>query len=108
MNLTNGDRIREMASTNEGLAHLIAIHMGCGFCPIEKCCKGEETCEETSLKWLNKEILKPCPFCGDEDIQEYNECNHVWLECPTCGGRTKMCRTLYEANTLWNRRVGDE
>lgn len=106
--MTNGDRVREMASTNEGLAHLMAIYVRCGrSCPIDKYCKGEEPCEEITLKWLNEEILKPCPFCGDEDIREYNECNHVWLECPECGGRTKMCRTLYEAKTLWNRRAGN-
>lgn len=106
--MTNGDRIREMASTNEGLAHLMAIYVRCGrSCPIDKYCKGGEPCEEISLKWLNEEILKPCPFCGDKDIQEYSECNHVWLECPECGGRTKMCSTLYEAKTLWNRRGGN-
>lgn len=102
--MTNGDRIREMASTNEGLAELIYEYVSCDECPCSPCIG---TCKDVTREWLDQEALKPCPFCGDEDIQEYNECNHVWLECPTCGGRTKMCRTLEEAETLWNRRTAE-
>lgn len=106
--MTNGDRIREIASTNEGLAELVSKYVGCNHCPVSSDCENRQSvCEYTFKKWLNKEILKPCPFCGDEDIREYNECNHVWLECPECGARTKMCRTFGEAETLWNRRAGN-
>lgn len=103
--MTNGDRIREMASTNEGLAELIYKYVSCDECPRSPCIG---TCKDVTREWLDQEALKPCPFCGDEDIQEYNECNHVWLECPECGGRTKMCRTLEEAEAMWNRRAGDD
>lgn len=108
--MTNGDRIREMASTNEGLAELFSGYVGCDRCPIRSKCGSRQgvCCKFTAKKWLNKEILKPCPFCGDKNAQEYKEDNLTWLECPECGGRTKMCRTLEEAETLWNRRVGDE
>lgn len=107
--MTNGDRIREMASTNEGLADLVSKYVGCNHCPVSSDCENrQDVCEYTFKKWLNKEILKPCPFCGNEDIREYNECNHVWLECPECGGRTMPCISYKIAATRWNRRAGDE
>lgn len=102
--MTNGDRIREMASTNEGLAALIADHIECGDCPI-KC--GDATCEQSLGEWLEKEYIKPCPFCGDEDIREYNECNQIWLECSMCGGRTMPCISYKIAVMRWNRRAGN-
>lgn len=102
--MTNGDRIREMASTNEGLAKLINDHAICTNCNVP--CTGKE-CGKAALEWLDQEYLKPCPFCGDKNAQEYKEDNLTWLECPKCGGRTKMCRTLEEAETLWNRRAGN-
>ena len=106
--MTNGDRIREMASTDEGLAELVSKYVGCNHCPVSSDCENRQSvCEYTFKKWLNKEILKPCPFCGDKNAQEYKEDNLTWLECPECGGRTKMCRTLDEAEAMWNRRAGN-
>lgn len=99
--MTNGDRIREVAMTNEGLAKLISEYLSCDNCPCLPCMG---PCKDVIQEWLNQESLKPCPFCGDKDIQEYNECNHVWLECPTCGGRTMPCISYKIAVMRWNRR----
>ncbi len=100
--MTNGDRIREMASTNEGLAELIYKYVSCDECPRSPCIG---TCKDVTREWLDQKALKPCPFCGDKNAQEYKEDNLTWLECPECGGRTKMCRTLEEAEAMWNRRT---
>lgn len=102
--MTNGDRIREMAITNEGLAALIDEYVSCDDCPCLPCMG---PCKDVVLEWLDQDSLKPCPFCGDEDIQENIECNHVWLECPTCGGRTMPCISYKIAATRWNRRAGN-
>jgi hypothetical protein len=45
--------------------------------------------------------FKPCPFCGGKDIfLKYNGSNHgrfYYVECETCGGRTKgICRPWRE------------
>ena len=71
-----------------------------------------------------QEKLKPCPFCGGDDIYtKYNGAKHgrfYYIECNTCGGRTRgACIPFSEAqehewdnravNTvtmLWNQRRG--
>ena len=65
--------------------------------------------------------LKPCPFCGGEDVEVINALeaqpemelvgltkdnwNVVCNECYAAGGTQ---RTALEAIEAWNRRVNDE
>ena len=114
--MTNGDRIREMVSTNEGLAHLMAIRMRCGSsCPVDKYCKGEEPCEKIVLKWLNKEALKPCPFCGGDghitgcetSVLKHEDYVSWIVECEKCGAGTVEYDSEEKAVAAWNRRTGN-
>lgn len=66
-----------------------------------------------------------CPFCGGEPIMMYQHSSNGifgWIECQTCGGRTKTKRVYgvpgdpdfydqfaYNALwTLWTRRQNEE
>lgn len=52
--MTNGDRIREMASTNDGLADIVSKYVGCNHCPVSSDCEHRQgVCEYTFKKWLN-------------------------------------------------------
>ena len=57
--------------------------------------KGEMTMSE----------LKPCPFCGCEDIEEFNFCGDLfYVQCTNCSGCVGACDTAEEAVEEWNRR----
>ncbi len=53
--------------------------------------------------------LKPCPFCGSNNIYLYKACgvcdDDAWLECLECGVKTKAFRDTDEAIDAWNNRV---
>lgn len=67
--------------------------------------------------------LKPCPFCGYTVITTYSRNGRngsfAWLECNTCGAKTRCVSTNIHANepdfrgsiaeerlmSLWNRRA---
>ena len=51
--------------------------------------------------------LKPCPFCGAEKAEYTESIAGYWVECPSCGARTKTGCTLGAAMALWNRRAGN-
>ena len=54
--------------------------------------------------------LKPCPFCGSNNIYLYKACgvccDDAWLECLECGTKTKAFRDVDEAIDAWNWRIG--
>ena len=56
------------------------------------------------------EKLKPCPFCGSENL--YIDSGEFFREyeirCTKCGGRICWFDTKAEAITAWNRRVHNE
>lgn len=58
--------------------------------------------------------LKPCPFCGGEDVSSFfhadrgmGESWHVECLAESCGVGTCHHETNAEAIAAWNRRVGD-
>lgn len=58
--------------------------------------------------------LKPCPFCGSEDIQEGSRtsdlCTDIYIRCRTCGGKMQICEEYGEEELVnrWNRRAENE
>lgn len=58
--------------------------------------------------------LKPCPFCGSEDVEigDYNSNPpHAWkwkAGCSDCGIWTDYFETKEEALNSWNARVIDD
>ncbi len=61
--------------------------------------------------------LKPCPFCGSEDIiedavdgfwlseTEFLDETECWVICDGCGAKTYEFHTMQEAVDAWNRRI---
>ena len=59
------------------------------------------------LEWPVEE-LKPCPFCGDTDIEiiEPSECyDEFEVQCQECGARSEWENSKEKAVANWNRRV---
>lgn len=59
------------------------------------------------------ERLKPCPFCGADDIRTYeptlyepNEESEIRCQNPLCGAEVRGL-TSKMAIAKWNRRVGE-
>ncbi len=46
--------------------------------------------------------LKPCPFCGSDDVELHGD---AWVTCEDCGAETIYCETPEEAIGHWNKRV---
>ncbi len=55
------------------------------------------------------EQLKPCPFCGAEDIGFdswfYNQ--NIFCKCKICGCQACATPTKKQAIKAWNTRLGD-
>ena len=60
------------------------------------------------------EDLKPCPFCGSEDLtMDYKDVSshdiytdfRYFVKCEVCGCRSKKCKSKDIATVRWNRRV---
>lgn len=50
--------------------------------------------------------LKPCPFCGNKDIQRYNYVNEKFrVTCRDCRNTTKDWDGVDDAIEKWNTRV---
>lgn len=55
------------------------------------------------------EELKPCPFCGSEDLIVLKKRNTPkWMQCANCLSSTGTYNTVEEVIEAWNRRVSDE
>lgn len=48
--------------------------------------------------------LKRCPFCGGEAVISTGTAWH-WVRCKRCKAETRGCRTKWQAEEAWNRRV---
>ena len=62
--------------------------------------------KKVSEKW--PEELKPCPFCGDADIEiiessEYYD--EFEVQCQECGARSDWENTRRKVVADWNKRV---
>ena len=57
--------------------------------------------------------LKPCPFCGNIDIElnskilMHSDCERFWIECPDCQISTRYFETNEDALRMWNKRAED-
>lgn len=52
----------------------------------------------------NMKELKPCPFCGSENIRIMGNSN-FWCMCDQCGVETQTYDTEEELIEAWNARV---
>lgn len=50
--------------------------------------------------------LKPCPFCGSENVIFVNGLigPGMWVSCNDCAAIGPTCQTKEEAESAWNRR----
>ncbi len=57
------------------------------------------------------EKLKPCPFCGGEDISLVRICNvnndFYYVTCCNCGIFTVDYDKEWDSIKAWNRRAGE-
>ena len=54
------------------------------------------------------EELKPCPFCGSEDVVKNLGISLVWtVGCNKCGCRTAEYFLAIDAVDSWNRRANN-
>lgn len=58
---------------------------------------------------MEKTELKPCPFCGGENIvlTSHHEVI-VFVQCEDCYATFPHFDSLEEAVSAWNRRAGDD
>lgn len=57
---------------------------------------------------MNEQELKPCPFCGSDDLKVSNnkpEFWHHWVQCMTCEGSMDAKGGTDKAIAKWNRRA---
>lgn len=60
---------------------------------------------------LEKRGLKPCPFCGSEDIATFkypfprNGLKGDYVICMFCGASSGKYEKMKEAKRAWNKRV---
>ena len=52
--------------------------------------------------------LKPCPFCGGEQITVKKGKYMWWCKCEKCNAESGVRSKKADAITVWNRRVGDD
>ena len=52
--------------------------------------------------------LKPCPFCGSEELDIWqNDCGNHFVVCIGCGASGRDERKVEKAVEVWNRRYED-
>lgn len=52
-----------------------------------------------------RENLKPCPFCGSEEVIMEDGYGLFYVRCADCGASASYCETDEEAISAWNERV---
>lgn len=60
----------------------------------------------------DEETLKPCPFCGSNEVQLYvclNEIKTAYVvQCIDCGASSAYMYSRKDAIEMWNRRNENE
>ena len=114
--MTQREYLIARSRSNNELSVFIMSHIPCcDTCLIKDACDKSDTCEHMINKWLNEEIVKPCPFCGknkvtihvgyrDNDNGEYSAPSFNVL-CTSCGSSSDCYPTCELAVKHWNRRV---
>lgn len=49
--------------------------------------------------------LKPCPFCGSNDVKIHVGYSHSYIRCEGCIVSTRRFKDIQGAVNCWNRRV---
>ena len=49
--------------------------------------------------------LKPCPFCGSDDVLVEENATFTWVECQSCDARGTQVIGEEGAIKAWNRRA---
>lgn len=63
---------------------------------------------------MNGIELKPCPFCGGENMSErsriYDFGEDIYIMCRECGAKIQICKEYGwdELRKRWNRRSDNE
>lgn len=52
-------------------------------------------------------VLKPCPFCGNEEVEMLECVGTSIMCCPKCYTTGPEGNTVEEAIEKWNRRVNE-
>ena len=52
--------------------------------------------------------LKPCPFCGSEDLECTEACGENWVKCWDCGAMSGLREKEIDCGEAWNRRAGEK
>ncbi len=53
------------------------------------------------------EELKPCPFCGGNNIRVWMNISRYWVSCENCFVSTACTLTEEKAIRYWNRRANN-
>ena len=53
------------------------------------------------------EEIKPCPFCGSEDVEVFPNYGHYFAACCDCGSEGPNKERKEEAIRKWNQRPYD-
>ena len=51
--------------------------------------------------------LKPCPFCGCNEIDVEESCGDTYIQCSGCGITSNLYKSKRNAVEFWNRRAGE-
>lgn len=58
---------------------------------------------------MEKDELRPCPFCGNKDVvARIFEDNVGLVACCFCNGQLRYYGSVEKAVELWNRRADDD
>jgi Lar family restriction alleviation protein len=104
--MTNGEKFKTAEGRLEAFTKFCESFTKCDGCKISKC-------TETGIckfAWLDLEYkveLRPCPFCGGEDVNTYKSNNaDIWyVACGKCGVRTEGDASQEMAIAAWNMRA---
>lgn len=104
--MTNEERFKTMRERLDNFRNWCEKRE-CDKCEFGADREGTEGCVFSWLAREYKEELKPCPFCGCEQMNTYKSNNtDIWyVSCDRCGVRTEGDTSKEYAIAAWNRRI---